>query len=171
MSTFIIEQVSPAVKEYDSKFGQMKSYQVKFKENEMWVDISQKPSTAVPTVGQQMEGTIDISGPYGAKFKKEFAKPGIAPARGPKTEFDNFTMYLSYAKDLAVSLQMTSGFNQVEFDKLVEASIKGAYDLYNRRPGAPATSVPIQHPYSGDEPINLNEALPPDLDPWDQSRG
>lgn len=170
--TYTIEQVSPAVKEYDSKFGQMKSYQVKFQGNEMWVDISQKPSTPVPTVGQQMEGTIDVSGPYGAKFKKAFGGGAIAPARGPKTEFDNFTMYLSYAKDLVVALQTTSGYDSVEFGKLLEATIKGGKALYDRRPGAPAPPEPIQHPFAGDTGQDMDEPMSTDLlDPFKEVGG
>lgn len=163
---YTIEQVSPTVKNYPSKYGPMNSYQVKFQGNEMWVDISQKPSTPVPTVGQQLEGTIDVSGPYGAKFKKAFGGGAIAPARPAKTEFDNFTMYLSYAKDLVVALQTTDGYTPEKMATLLEATLKGGKAMYSRRPGAQQPTEQ-EHPFKGDEIIPLDEAMPEDLvDPF-----
>lgn len=39
------------------------------------VEISQKVSTAAPTVGQKLEGTVE-KGNYGLKFKKEYGGGG-----------------------------------------------------------------------------------------------
>ena len=47
------------------------------------------------------------------------ATKAAGPAQAPKREFDNFTMYLSYAKDLVVALQNTEGYNQESFEKLL----------------------------------------------------
>lgn len=62
-----------------------------------------------------------------------------------KKEFDNFTMYLSYAKDLVVALQQTEGFDKEKFEELLQATIKGGKVLYDRRPGAePEQAAPAK---------------------------
>ena len=82
----------------------------------------------------------------------------------PKKEFDNFTMYLSYAKDLVVALQQTSGYDQAEFEKLLQATIKGGKVLYSHRPGAePIAPAPVEKP-SDDMPEGflLDDVVPVD---------
>lgn len=54
-----------------------------------------------------------------------------------KPQGDNFTMYLSYAKDLVVALQMTSGYDDKALAQLIKATIGAGYELYENRPDAP----------------------------------
>jgi len=49
---------------------------------------------------------------------------------------DLYTMYLSYAKDLAIALVDTTGFDVDSFNKLLEQVNEGGKFLYDHRPGA-----------------------------------
>lgn len=77
---FKITAVSPEVREYETKFGEMKSYKVRFEGSQDVVEISQKASTPAPTVGQELEGTITDT-EYGKKFKKAFGQTGFQGGR------------------------------------------------------------------------------------------
>lgn len=137
MAEYKILAVSQKVRDYDSKFGPMKSYKLKLSDTEMAVDLSQKASSTPPAVGDVLNGTIDMSGQYGPKFKKDFAG-----GRGKHAD-DPFTMFLSYAKDLVVALVETKGFDQKSYEELLTATLKGGKALYAGRPNAtqePATS-------------------------------
>jgi hypothetical protein len=88
-------------------------------------------------------------------FTPQFQKSAPAVS-SPKREFDNFTMYLSYAKDLVVALQNTEGYNQESFEKLLEATIKGGKALYAHRPGGEAdVPAPVQ-----DTIVSMDDAVP-----------
>lgn len=63
-----------------------------------------------------------------------------------KAQADPFTMYLSYAKDLVVSLQETSGYDRAKFDILLKATIEGGNALYKARPDANPTETPNTEP-------------------------
>lgn len=71
-----------------------------------------------------------------------------------KKDFDNFTMYLSYAKDLVVTLQETSGYDQEKFEELLQATIKGGKVLYGHRPGAEPETPAEPKQAQVDEVIN-----------------
>lgn len=68
-----IKAVSKQVREYDSKYGPMKSYKVAFEDYDQAVEISRKDTSPAPQVGDELEGTIDMSGQYGPKFKQDFS--------------------------------------------------------------------------------------------------
>jgi hypothetical protein len=58
--------------------------------------------------------------------------------RTNKPSFDNYTMYLSYAKDLAVALVGTKeGFDGEKYADLLDSVIAGGDVLYAGRPDAP----------------------------------
>jgi hypothetical protein len=59
---------------------------------------------------------------------------------GASREKDPFTMYLSYAKDLLVSLVETKGYAEKAYNDLLEAVIHGGNTLYQGRPGAEEAS-------------------------------
>jgi len=57
-------------------------------------------------------------------------------------------MYLSYAKDLAIALVNTTGFDADSFNKLLEQVSEGGKFLYSHRPGAEPikedTVIPVE---------------------------
>lgn len=125
---YTIEAVSPNVREYDTKFGPMKSYKLKLAGESEAVELSQKASTPAPTVGSTLSGTISDT-EYGKKFKKEYSNPtasGGAKFGGSKPQADPFTMYLSYAKDIAVAL-IAKGTYKADtlFEVVTEVSTAG----------------------------------------------
>lgn len=88
---FNIEAVNPKTRTFDSKYGSMVSYQVKFVGNDNAVEVTRKSSSPAPKAGDALEGTIDVSGEYGPKFKAEYANKsfggaGSKPAYIPKDE-------------------------------------------------------------------------------------
>lgn len=80
MANYVIEAVNPKTRSYETKFGNMTSYQVKFKDLADAVEISKKDSSPAPAVGETLEGTIS-EGQYGKKFKKDY-QPGGGPNFG-----------------------------------------------------------------------------------------
>lgn len=149
---YTIKAVNPQTRAFETKFGPMVSYKVLFEGIDQAVEISQKATSDAPKVGDTVEGTIDMSAPYGPKFKKEFSQGGGSFGGGQRTgatggrkfESDPFTMYLSYAKDVAVALTATKeGFSEDKFAEILEAVITGGKTLYGSRPGAePAADKP-----------------------------
>lgn len=74
MPAYTITAVAPNPRDWNStQGGPMKGYRVTMRDaqgQEMQnVEWSRKVTSAAPTVGQQVEGTIDTSGQYGPKFK------------------------------------------------------------------------------------------------------
>lgn len=147
---YTIKAVNPQARSYETKFGSMVSYKVMFENFETVVEISQKASSPAPKVGDTVEGTIDMSAPYGPKFKKEYNQGGFGSPTGQSTqgrsagstsgsskfEKDPFTMYLSYAKDVAVALIASKeGFVEEKFASILESVLVGGETLYNNRPG------------------------------------
>lgn len=192
MATYTIKAVNPQVREYDSKFGPMKAYKLLLEDVAQPVDLSQKATSPGPLPGQKLEGTIDMSGQYGPKFKKDYGggnfqkgssagstaySAGTASGKG-KFDNDPFTMYLSYAKDLVVALQETSGYEKEKFEQLLSATISGGKALYNARPGAtpPEEAKPAPTDASGnvddlvgnqiDAFLGAGKQLTGEEDPW-----
>ena len=174
---YTIKAVNPQVRSYETKFGPMASYKVLFEGDETPVEISQKATSPVPQVGDTVEGSIDMSAPYGPKFKKEFSggfggggsqQAGSAAAgkAGGKFQSDPFTMYLSYSKDVAVALLNTKeGFTEEKFSDVLEAVITGGKTLYGSRPGAEETEEKKEERKVADEPFASSDQaeLPPDV--------
>lgn len=71
MADFKVVAVSDQVREFQTKFGNMKSYKLKLEGVEEVVELAQKDTTPAPTAGQTLTGSIDMTGQYGPKFKKE----------------------------------------------------------------------------------------------------
>lgn len=159
-----ILMVNPTTREYSTKFGDMVSYQVKFEGMEIPVEISKKTTSPAPQPGDEVTGTIDMSAKFGPKFKADFggnaggftsptassssttSSTWGSDAQDTKTStgtksFDQFTMYLSYAKDLIVALQETGGYDEAKYNELLTATVKGGKALYTHRPGAEPTET------------------------------
>lgn len=56
-------------KPVQGKYGELVIYQIQFEGREDWIELSQKPTTPAPTVGQELEGDIENT-QYGPRFKK-----------------------------------------------------------------------------------------------------
>lgn len=143
--------------------GQRKIYKVT-------LDFEGKPvaaktySDAIAAVG--WEGTVETYEKPGRNGNETFVKqppkenPGYGgsqastPAGGGKSSkpaFDNYTMYLSYAKDLAVALVGTKeGFSDEKYAELLDAVNTGGDVLYAGRPDAPK-----------DEPVEIKPVVTP----------
>lgn len=108
-------------------------------------------SSAIATVGFKGEvETYEKPGKFGVEtFVKQPPKEGgYTQQQGgqrqsstggggySKSSSDNFTMYLSYAKDLAIALQQTEGFDVDKFKTLLKATAEGGHALYSQRPEA-----------------------------------
>jgi hypothetical protein len=150
MAEFTITAVNPETKTWSGGKGTFVDYQVRFEGNPNVVKITQKPETRPPQVGDVVTGSVDMSAPYGPKFKKEFSQGGggggyranPATSDAPRStgkEFDTFSMYLSYAKDIAITEQMfdaKGGFNEELYASVLDSVITGGKTLYDGRPGA-----------------------------------
>jgi len=145
---YTIKAVNPQTRAYSTKFGEMVSYKVLFEGIDTPVEISQKASSKAPEVGDNVDGTIDMSAPYGPKFKKEFgggqgfggggsSTPQANRSNSGGRNSDPYTMYLSYAKDAAVaSVDKNGKFNEDLYAEMLDAISTGGKTLYGSRPGA-----------------------------------
>lgn len=68
--TYKIVAVKSQAKDWDSKYGPMKTYLVQFEGNGEPVQINKKADSPVPQVGEEVYGTIQET-EYGQKFKSE----------------------------------------------------------------------------------------------------
>jgi len=174
---YTIKAVHPEVRRYPTKHGEMVSYKLRFNEVDTIVELGQKPSTDAPVVGQTLEGTIDMSAAYGPKFKKDFQQTGFpnqsssttsGTSQATKGSFnsDPFTMYLSYAKDIALLDKLydaKGNFNEALYSEILEAVKTGANVLYGGRPGGEPSSeankpqdVPPKDDWA-DNPIDISK--------------
>lgn len=69
--TYLVENATKK-KEIEGRNGPLAIYELQLKDGEGSVtcEVAQMVTTAAPYAGQSVEGTIDHSGPFGAKFKK-----------------------------------------------------------------------------------------------------
>lgn len=172
---YTIKAVSPKTREYSTKFGDFISYRLKLSDtaDDTVVELSQKADSRPPQVGDILEGTIDMSAQYGPKFKKDFGGGGFGGGQSgtgssttarsygskPGVSSDPFTMYLSYAKDIAVALIGTKdGFQPDKFDSILESVIAGGKSLYDGRPGAETEGAKTpDESKKGDEVVDLED--------------
>jgi len=66
--SYKIKNIGPD-KEITTNNGTFKVYSLQFDGDESWVELMQKPTTPAPTVGQELEGTIETT-QYGKRFKR-----------------------------------------------------------------------------------------------------
>lgn len=147
MSSYTIDEVSTKVEEYEGQFGPGKSYRVKFKESgDTIVQLSQLASTPAPKGGDVLEGTIDMSGNFGPKFKKSFAPRSGSGGGGYRGgggggKADPKTMYTAYAKDIVVALINQAILPDADnFDSIYEKALvsarRGGLVLMNEKPNS-----------------------------------
>lgn len=152
-----VSAVSENVKTYESKYGPMKEYKVKLDGVAEAVSINQKASSPAPEVGSTLTGSIQDT-EYGKKFKKEYSQGGFGGGSGgykAKPQGDNFTMFLSYAKDLANTLlQLDGEIDDKKFEKVLTQVANGGKYLYANRPG----QEPVQTETLG-ETIDLDKEV------------
>lgn len=112
-------------------------------------------SSAIAQMGFEGEvETYEKIGKQGAEmFVKQVAKenPGYAGGSpsysggksGSKPMADPFTMYLSYAKDIAVAMLKDGKLDEAQYGAVLEAVLTGGQTLYDSRPDAPKKE-PVQ---------------------------
>lgn len=124
---YTIKAVSQQVRSYDGKYGPMKSYKVAFIDVPQAVEISRKANSPAPKAGDELEGTLDMSGQYGPKFKADYSasKPGGGYSRDDAAIKAQWA--IGQAVNIAVSLN-TDG--QIKWDS-VEAVAKKLFALVN----------------------------------------
>lgn len=98
------------------------------------------------------EGTVETyekEGRNGSEtFVKQPQREGFTPGSqgtprsnsggGSRPSSDNFTMYLSYAKDIAIACVKDGKFDDKLYSEVLEAVEAGGAQLYQGRPDAPA---------------------------------
>lgn len=141
---------SEAEKVWSSPDGQRKIYKVTLDFEGKSV-VAKTYSEAIATEG--WEGTVETYEKEGRNGAETFVKQppkensyrashstnygGSTKSGYGKPSFDNYTMYLSYAKDVAVALLGTKdGFSEEKYAELLEAIKTGGDVLYDGRPEA-----------------------------------
>lgn len=79
-----------------------------------------------------------------------------------KPSFDNFTMYLSYAKDIAVAMIKDGKLDEAAYGVVLAAVAAGGESLYDRRPDAPKKEEDTVHPVDDNADLlaDINKAFP-----------
>lgn len=106
-------------------------------------------------------------------FVKQPAKEGGYGGGGggrsyAKPQGDNYTMYLSYAKDLAGYCIADGKFSSKLFAELLDQVSEGGKVLYEARPGAVETPEPKPETKSTAETLSLDDLAIED-EPWQKS--
>lgn len=83
MPTFTVKTAEKK-NEYADKYGPKVAYTLSIAEVDDLVELSQKPETAPPSEGQEIDGDL-IEGQYGKKLKKTYT-PGSSNGGGGRTE-------------------------------------------------------------------------------------
>lgn len=150
---YSITSVSTAVRDYETKFGAMKSYKIMLDGGEV-VELSQKASTPAPTVGQELEGHIE-EGQYGKKFKKEFQQGGFSkPSVHSTTETKFSTSSESPEKQESIQRMnaLTNAVNYCKSDTPIEQVLVVAEDFNTFLKGVEVKETPKLDPLPEDEP-------------------
>lgn len=87
--TMKIQAVGKQTKPWNGKYGGMVDYKVKFEDSDNVVTLTRKADSKAPVAGEEVYGTVDMSGEYGPKFKSEskpFGGGGASKTYQPKDE-------------------------------------------------------------------------------------
>lgn len=103
-------------------------------------------------------GTVDT---YVRQAPKE-----NSPYAAKEGNKDQYTMYLSYAKDVAIALIETSGFTKSQFDSLLEDIVAGGKYLFDNRPSGEESNKSLNASPDEDIPI-IREAVREGNDDYD----
>ena len=139
MPSYTVQNIMPTG-ESSGQFGD--EYAVKFAEDPGTFKLWYKKN--VPQEGETVDGHIE-----GNRFKKEkkafgnfggqpaqqsSGQSNYKPARPQSQPQDPFTMYLSYAKDIAVALIAKDGeLNDVKYARILDQVSLGGHQLYDGR--------------------------------------
>lgn len=79
-----------------------------------------------------------------------------------KPSSDNFTMYLSYAKDIAVAMIKDGKLDEAAYGEVLAAVAAGGEELYSHRPDAPQKEKEEVVEVTGNEDLlaDINKAFP-----------
>jgi hypothetical protein len=132
-------------------------------------------SKAIATTGWQ--GTVETyekSGRNGAEtFVKQPQREGFAPGGastrnygGAKPVADNFTMFLSYAKDLAIACIKDGKFDDKLYAELLDTVEVGGKVLFNARPDAPKDTEGSKEEL--DAVFGKTEEITEEDEPWQE---
>ena len=161
--TFKVTAVSPKQKTWEGKYGPMVDHYVKLEGQDAPVVVTKKPDSRPPQVGDELYGTLDMSGKFGPKFKSE-SRPfgggggtsysgggGSKPAYQPK---DEASIHAQFAIREA-NLQVVHGLIKPED---LEAAAKEFFAMIERvKGGEPLAEEPAKAEPSGDDKIDMGE--------------
>lgn len=155
--SYKIKAVKAEPKEWPSQYGPMLTYTVLFEDRETPVEINKKPDSPAPKVGDIVEGDINRT-EYGDKFKaapKAFGGGGGGAKSFSKPQ-DQYTMFLSYAKDVAVAmLDKTGKLDEAAYGVVLAAVNDGGKTLYEARPDG---SVDVKKEEPAEDPFKKLDA-------------
>lgn len=146
MATYTITAVSDNVRDWSSsKGGTMKAYRVVMRDqagNETQnVEWSRKESSPPPTVGQQVEGDIDVAAQYGPKFKQANTAGGGGGYRGKPVE-ERRSIAMQHAQKCAVDVVRLAAdlgeWRPADDEKALGAVLKIADKLFAQVEGVSA---------------------------------
>lgn len=112
------------------------------------IELAQKASSPAPKKGEELEGTIDFSGQYGAKFKKDFSAGKFGG--GTKAPRDETSIRAQFAIKTAVALygalspSVRDGIKENGMEWVEDKATK-FYQMVDRVKGA-ATPDPAKTP-------------------------
>lgn len=161
--TYTVTAVGKTPQPYETKYGTKLAYRLRFKETgDTIISLGQKQTTPAPSIGDRLEGTVDMSAPYGPKFTKDFnqlpGSPGAKSGGGPR---DDKAIKAQFAIKAAVqalpNAPVADGEEQTDaYLAHVEVLAQGFYAMVERVKATPS-----------DEPKSFKDELD-DVDMKDQ---
>lgn len=160
--TFKVTALSPKTKQWKGNYGPMVDYYVKLEGVDAPVIVTKKPDSRPPAAGDELFGTLDMSGKFGPKFKAEkqafggggtnsfSGGGGSKPSYQPK---DEASIHAQFAIREA-NLQVVNGL--IEHDAL-EQRANDFYDMIERVKSHASAETKDAEPDKADKKPDLSE--------------
>lgn len=161
MSIYTVEAIT-GEREFESKYGPLKSFKVKLSGDDGFsgeAEITQKPTTAPPTVGQAIEGTLDKSNPkFPPKLKKAMGGGGGGFKMAGKPSKDSVSIERQVAFKGAVEIIVAMLRSGQELpDPAIAATMTRFFDhglgLIQGTPSKTATIEDVKDAFPGTEEV------------------
>jgi len=165
MADFTITAVDQNVREYEDKYGPKKAYNLKLEgpNGPASAQLSQKPTTAPPTVGQTLSGHIEQT-EYGPRFRKDKPQGGFGGQGGggfkkdPVTEARITRMHaqkvaIQYASMKAQLGQLPESFRPADLKPIIDWFVEDANTA--KPPAAPKPVRDFDRPGGTDIPVDM----------------
>lgn len=157
MSIYTVEAIT-GNREFESKYGPLKSYKVRISGDDGFsgeAEITQKPTTAAPTVGQAIEGTLDKSNPkFPPKLKKAQVQSGGFSGGGkPNKDSKSIERQVAFKGAVEIVVAMLGAGQEVALAETLTRYFDHGLGLIQGTPQRQAAVEAVKEAFPGTEEV------------------